>query len=238
MSSLPPSVPPSLPFVALCMPSRGLIHSRTLDATLAALARASGCMNMVGWFMSHDLPLPDAHETLAQTALAAGADFLWFVEEDVIPPADALARLIQRQQQSGAGVVLLDYPVGEYPRSSSTLRQPTPERTILYGGLGCTLIARAVLAALPRPWFDTSHEYALSRSPHHGGRYILTRTERACDYGGHDVAFCRAALAHGFTLAAVDDGGPMAAHARLRHLGHARVNHGVHDIEILDGMEA
>lgn len=219
-----------LPLVVTCTPSRGLIHSRTVAAVKAARGYARDMCRAGLWLFSHDAPIPDAHENLAASAFYSDADYVWFVEEDVIPGVAALAVLLDTQQRTGAGVVYMDYPVGEYPRSSSILRQPAQHGgAILYGGLGCTLISRAVFETLPRPWFDCSHEYALSRA--HDGRYILTRTERACTYGGHDVAFAQAALAHGFTLAAVER--VTAEHARLRHLGIPRSNHGAHDIEVL-----
>lgn len=227
---------PTRPSVIILTPSRGLIHSRTVQAVLAAerYAVAADTADVHGWLITHDLPIPACHETVAERGLATGADYLWFVEEDVVPPVDALVRLVRRQQETGAGVVFLDYPVGEHPTRHAILRQPD-DGTLLSGGLGCTLITRAVLDALPRPWFDTRHEYRLVRDAA-TGRYRLVETDAPCTYGGLDVAFCRAALAHGMTLAAVD--GLLAGHARLRALGAAQTNHGTHEIDVLTGIEA
>ncbi len=220
-----------LPTVAICLPSRGLLHSRTLEAVLAALETATSRIQCVGWFMTHDLPIPDCHETTAEQALAAGAEYVWFVEEDMIPPPDALIRLLATQRQTGAGIVYMDYPVGEHPTQSAILRQPNGALAV--GGLGCTLITRAVFEALPRPWFDCSHEYALSRAS--DGRSILTRTARACGYGGHDVALAQAALSHGFTIDAVPD--MIAGHARLRSWGAQHTNAGAHVVDVLTDIE-
>ncbi len=227
--------------VVTLTPSRGLIHSRTVAGVLAALAFPGDAVDHRGWLLTHDLPIPDAHEILAEQGLATSADYLWFVEEDVVPEPETLLRLINRQRQTGAGVIYQDYPVGEYPRSSSVLRQPhngphngAQPGAILYGGLGCTLITRRVLETLPRPWFDTAHEYALSRSQH-DGRFVLTRTDRACVYGGHDVAFACAALAHGFTVADVPE--QTVGHAKLRTWGKPRANQGAHGVDVLRDIE-
>lgn len=229
-------VPPALHSVAILTPSRGLIHSRTVEAVLAAQAFTRDLVEYRGWHITHDLPIPDAHEHLAADGLATGADYLWFVEEDVVPPVDALLCLLNRQLQTGAGIVFLDYPVGEQPTRSAILRQPDGSNSILYGGLGCTLIHRSVLEALPRPWFETAHEYRLTRDAA-TGRYTLTETDVPCAYGGLDVTFCRRALAQGFTLAAVASPN-RAGHARLRALGTPQDNHGTHTIDVLTGIEA
>lgn len=229
---------PTRPSVIILTPSRGLIHSRTVAAVLAAERYAvyADVADVHGWLITHDLPIPSSHEHLAVRGMARGADFLWFVEEDMVPPVSALAVLLCRQQQTGAGVVFLDYPVGEQPTRSAILRQPDGSNSILYGGLGCTLIHRSVLEALPRPWFETAHEYRLTRDAA-TGRYTLTETDVPATYGGLDVAFCRKALAQGFTLAAVESPN-RAGHARLRTLGTRQDNHGTHTIDVLTGIEA
>ena len=231
-----------MPSVAVCTPSRGLVHSRTVEAVLAALdvAKAQANVTLRGWFFSHDLPIPDSHETVAARALdATDADYLWFVEEDVLPPPDALCALLATAQMWAAGVVLLDYPVGEHPTRSTIVRQPAVNGghtgDILYGGLGCTLISRVALTErIPRPWFSTAHEIRQVRDT--VGRWHLLETEGPYTYGGLDVAFCCKAARHGVRIAAVDT--LVAGHARLRALGTAHTNDGCHTIEVLSEIEA
>lgn len=220
--------------VVTLTPSRGLIHSRTVEAVLAAQAQAyaSETARSVGWLVTHDLPIPECHERLAERGLATGANYLWFVEEDMAPPPDALMRLITWQRETGAGVVLMDYPVGEHPTRHAILRQP--DGAVVYGGLGCALITRTALERIPRPWFRTAHEYALRRD--RNGFYTLSETERPYTYGGLDVAFCAHARAQGVLLTFVE--GQRAGHARLRALGKPQDNHGVHSIDVLTDVEA
>ncbi len=227
----------SLPFVALCMPSRGLIHSRTVDATLAALARASGHMDMVGWFMTHDLPIPDCHETLAQQALAAGAEFVWFVEEDMIPPPDALVRLLDIQRQTGAGIVTIDYPISEQPTQSTVMRKAS-DGSVFWCGLGCTLITRDVFTRLDRPWFRSKHPGVFIR---HGAQDDWhwqdnpPHAPNVFEYGGQDIWLCYQALLAGFTIEAVPD--VVAGHARLRSWGAKHTNDGAHVVDVLREIE-
>lgn len=203
------------------------MHSRTVETVLDALREATGSVTCAGWLLTHDLPIPDCHETLAERGLATGADLLWYVEEDMLPPPDALTRLMQRQRETGAGIVLMDYPVGEHPTHSTITRQPNG--TILYGGLGCTLITREALERIPRPWFDTSRLWLYQRGE------LTAMDDTPYRYGGQDVNFHIKAAQHGVTIAAVT--GSTAGHARLRAYGEAGSNHGAHHIDILSTIE-
>lgn len=228
-----------LPFVALCLPSRGLIHSRTIDAVLAALAYAAPHADMVGWFMTHDLPIPDCHETLAERAMAAGAEYVWFVEEDMIPPPDALTRLLDRQRETGAGIVTLDYPLGEHPTHSALMRHEADGGSIWWCGLGCTLITRDVFTRLARPWFRSEHPGAFVRSGERGPwRWQDTPPGAAPhthEYGGQDIWLCYQATRSGFTIETIP--GLTAGHARLRSWGAQHTNHGAHTVDILRDIE-
>lgn len=210
------------PRVAVCTPSRGLIHSRTVDATLASLTAAQARCEALGWLISHDLPIPDCHETLAARGMATGAEYLWFVEEDMLPPTEALVALLDMAQSTAAGIVTLDYPVGE-PSQSVIARHP--DGSVWWAGLGCTLIARATFERLQRPWFDISRQYVFTQPG------VLTADEtQPYRYGGQDVSFYLAARAAGIRIAVVS--GLTAGHARLRALGRAGDNHGAHLIDV------
>jgi hypothetical protein len=181
------------------------------------------------WLVTHDLPIPDCHETLAARGLATGADALWFVEEDVLPPHNALALLLARQREAGAGIVTLDYPVGEPPHTQSCVTH-TRTGAVWWGGLGCTLITRAALAVMPRPWFRTDRTY-LRRGD------ALTPSDAPARYGGHDVTFYLAARAAGIGVEEVTPGVATAGHARLCALGASQTNDGAHTIEVLRAIE-
>ena len=225
------------PTVAVCLPSRGLIHSRTLEATLVALENALRCqpLQCAGWFLTHALPIPACHEKVAERALHAGAEYLWFVEEDMIPPPDALTALLSTQRQTGAGIVTIDYPIGEQPTQSAIMRKQS-DHTIWWCGLGCTLITRTVFETLPRPWFLSEHPGVFIRNGERGPwRYEATAQPNVYAYGGQDVWLCYQATQAGFTIAQVP--GMVAGHARLRSWGAQHTNDGAHRVDVLREIE-
>src|SRR5512147_206250 len=93
---------------AVVTPSRGLVQSRTIEAVMTNIEDARRIC--LGWFLSHDKPIPDCDEAVAEAGLATGADFLWFIEEDVIPPVGALAASFMLMDRFDVAAV--DYPVG------------------------------------------------------------------------------------------------------------------------------
>lgn len=223
--------------VAICLPSRGLIHSRTLEAVLTALdvAQAQERIQIVGWFLTHDLPIPDCHETTAERALAAGAEYVWFVEEDMVPPPDALTALLDTREATGAGIVTIDYPVGENPTQSAVMHRS--DGSIFWCGLGCTLIHRDVFAVVIRPWFRASHPGVFIR---YGERQAWHWEDtpfapNVFTYGGQDIWLCYQALLASFTIAEVP--AMRAGHARLRSWGAQHTNDGAHVVDVLREIE-
>ena len=207
-------------------PSRGLVHSRTVEAVMSNIANASG-HEFRGWTLTHDLPIPDCHETATAQALATGADALWFVEEDNIPPPDTLARSFAALATDP--IAALDYPVGESPSWACIARDATGH--IYWCGLGATLIHRRVFEAIERPWFRAM-TYAIQPGP--DGRKQLVDPGIPSEYGGQDIYFFRRALAAGFMIGQVPG---VAGHARLRALGKAQTNQGAHTIEVLHEIQ-
>lgn len=207
---------------AVVTPSRGLIHSRTVAAVLANVDQATGAGHESrGWALTHDLPIPAAHERVAECGLATGADVLWFVEEDIVPPSAALLHLLARPEP----IAIVDYPVGDAPTQNCAYHfggQP------LWFGLGCTRIDRAVFAALPRPWFRTDRTFTMT---HRAAAMELTEVVAEVPYGGQDIYFARQAIEAGF---AVGETGLLAGHARLRALGQPGVNAGIHEVDVLE----
>jgi len=196
---------------AVLTPSRGLVHSRTIEAVQANVARALAAGHtFAGWVLTHDLPIPDCHERVTELGLATGADALWFVEEDMIPPTGALVDSIA--QLAAGGIAAMDYPQGcDHPYVNSVPHTDTPD----WCGTGCALIARRVFEALERPWFVVDDQW----TPY---------------YGGQETQFFRRAGAAGFRTARVPG---VAGHALLRSWGRFMAQDGRHDIEIRDTIE-
>ena len=188
--------------IAVCTPSRGLVGSRTIEAVLANLAGHES----VGWFLSHDKPIPECAEDVVERALAAGADAVWSIEEDVVPPAGALDASLALLA-AGSAIAAVDYPVVQGLGCLSR----DAKGDILWVGLGCTLISRAAFEAVRRPWFRSVDGRA---------------------YGGHDIYFCREVMRAGLRIEQVP--GMVAKHVRLIALGKSGTNMGCHEMTVLD----
>lgn len=226
--------------VVVCTPSRGLVHSRTVAAVGAALAAAEqrGVAQRApgpdgGWILSHDLPLPDAFTQVAALGLATGAAWLWFVEEDMVPPTLALVDLLRYAAADDLAICALDYPLPTAPVRNCAHHDP--DGTVRWVGFGCTLIARAVFEALPAPWFRTDVSFIVERQG--AGPTHLRETPVPPPYGGHDIYFCEAARQAGLRIGEVPPSLTVAGHLRLRSLGAAGSNQGAHQIAAVPPVE-
>lgn len=174
-----------------------------------------------GWALTHDLPIPDCHETVAERGLATGADALWFVEEDNIPPPNALRESFALLGEYD--VVAVDYPVAD----AWACVNHDERGEIRWSGLGSTLIRREVFEALPRPWFASDWVYILR-----SGKWLkhLDGTPPDRRYGLQDIHFSMQVVAAGFRIGEVP--GLTGSHARLLELGTPGSNYGAHRIEL------
>jgi len=208
---------------AVVTPSRGLVHSRTIEAVMGNIAAAG--QEFRGWFLSHDLPIPDCDERTAELGLATGADAIWFVEEDVIPPTGALAASF-RLLAEGFDMVAVDYPVGAAADGWGCLvRDPIGE--ILWCGLGATLITRKAFERVPRPWFTTDYTFVKQ-----GTEWVLIPNNQLPErrYGGQDIAFCMNFRHEGLRIGQV--AGMVAGHAKVDAMGAPGTNIGWHTVSI------
>lgn len=208
-------------------PSRGLVHSRTVEAVLANVAAVPGFM---GWLFTNDLPIPTAHETLMERGLATGADHLWFVEEDVIPPPDALAKSLALLDE-GYGVAAVDYPVGN-PSDEWGCAVRDAKGEVAWCGTGATLVPAALARELPRPWFSTEYEW-ISRNGMFGPWEKRKRAKtNAQSYGHQDIYFSMLVRESGSRIGLVP--GMLAHHAYVVRTGSPGTNEGTHLIGIRD----
>jgi hypothetical protein len=205
---------------AVVTPSRGLVHSRTVEAVMANTALASG-HEFRGWALTHDLGIPECHETVTEMGLATGADALWFVEEDNIPPPNALLASFALLDEYP--VVAVDYPVGD----AWACINHDERGEIRWTGLGSTLIRREVFETIPRPWFSSDWVYVMRH-----GQWLPTpdETPPASRYGLQDIHFAMQVVAAGFRIGQVPD--LYGGHAKLLSLGAPASNQGAHRIDV------
>lgn len=204
--------------IAVCLPSRGLIHSRTIES-IQCMDVPSGVTLMQPWHISHDLPIPDAHNYVATQGMAAGADALMFVEEDNILHPQSLAEML-KLLEAGYDWAFVDYPL--------LPDRPAPcyyvhHGEVIFTGMGSTLIHRRVFAGLPYPWFSSNARITITPEK-------VQFAYAPNPYGGQDVYLAHEARKIGYRIGVVQ--GIVGKHAKLKQPGKLSNNHGVHEIEI------
>jgi len=208
--------------VVAATPSRGLIHSRTVEAVL----RESWSIgdDWVGWLFTHDLPIPDCFNELVERALATCASAIWLVEEDMQPGPGTLVKMVDALY-TPADIAVVDYPVG-LPKNISGKTYPTVTRDgagrVTWCGTGCILIQRHVFDSVPRPWFTLQNRLVKPG--------VVTWQGGEPSKYGSDIAFTFACHQLGFKFAVVD---AQVNHLRVVERGQSGKNCGFHIIEPL-----
>lgn len=165
------------------------------------------------------MPFDHARNACAQQCLALGAEWMFFLDSDVVPPRDALLRLISRRLPFVAGVYHrrsppAGVPVMQKPAGQWVLHYP-PNTLIEVDvvGSGCMLIHRSVLESMPpqdpargKTYFDWKVDMAHTLPPGEGM--------------SEDFTFCAAIRKHLGVKIMVDTG------VQCKHLGFAEAGYG------------
>jgi cellulose synthase/poly-beta-1,6-N-acetylglucosamine synthase-like glycosyltransferase len=139
----------------------------------------------------------DAARNLVVESMPREADYLFFLDSDTIPPANALTRLLSHNLPIVGGLyfrktppfdpLLLRHaggimyePIYDFPANGLVEVDAT--------GLGCMLVKREVLDSLGKPWFkfdgDLSEDYYFCRKAKEAGYKIMVDTGVQCDHLG------------------------------------------------------
>ena len=160
-------------------------------------------------YISSNLPIPKAQNYLVEEALKnKEIDYLWFIEEDVIPPDGALDTFLRLNND----IAFIDYGVNGW--SCCAKNKETKE--ILWAGLGCTFIKRHIFEKLEKPWFRIDKSLRLN-----DWQWIDTPMK----YGGHDIWFYTKAREKGFSIVQAPG---ECNHLCLVALGEKEKNNGLH----------
>ena len=203
--------------IGVVLPTRGLVFTRVEEA-LEDIRKD----HEIRIYRSHDLPIPEGHNKLAEQALLDGCDYIWFVEEDTVPPARSLEKLLA----VNADIACIDYGVSGW----SCVTKDT-QGEILWCGLGCTLVKREVLEVLKRPYFRV--DKALRLNDWTWTDLPVGYLEKR-NYGGLDIWFCWQSREAGFKIVQVEG---ECEHLQLDALGIRGTNNGLHQISVRASIE-
>lgn len=142
-----------------------------LHTDVTSIAWAFGLRNLQlpgGFLPIAGMPYDHARNVGCQQVLDHGADWIFYLDSDVIPPRDAVLRLMSRRQPIISGVYARRSPPVSLPvmmRNGQWVTDYTPNSIIEVDvvGAGCLLIHRSVLERFRenplgrdrgKPWFD------------------------------------------------------------------------------------
>lgn len=200
--------------VAVILPSRGLIFSRTAEEILN---NVKGIPHR--FYFAHGLPLPDCFEAPLTKALKdTDITHVWFVEDDMVLPPDTLKKMLEADKP----VVTVNYPTTD--RGDAAVL--TIKGETLYGGTGCTLVKRKAFDILHPPYFRTDIVW----TPKNKGDHIkfTARRKTGGGYGLHDVNFFMNLYQRGIPVHVMDF---TLGQRKLIALGKQGSNNGAHKIK-------
>ena len=205
--------------IAVCIPTRGIVFTEVMQAVVD---------NCVGrdWrlFTSTDEGLPDSVNGCVERALASGAEWVWIVEEDTVPPRGVLDEMLAER----ADYVACDYDVW-HGHTCACFDLSTDPPALSSTGLGCTLIEASVFARVPRPWFTCDKNM---QPVERGGLTYFTAIPGTVGHrGGHDLSFGERLRAAGIEMKLLRD--RECRHLRVANWNAASDNHACHTITAL-----
>ena len=143
--------------ISIILPSRGLIFAEVEEGIEDMRSQHS-----IKVYRCHEKPIPEAQNYLVDKALLAvpSPDFLMFVEEDTVPPQNALEKLLAPMRDKDVGITCIDYAMHN---NFSTITKKTDTGEILFCGLGMTLVKTEVFQKIQWPYFRADKAYSINQ---------------------------------------------------------------------------
>lgn len=210
----PPNSPSKL---AVVVPSRGLMFSKTLEELLREL---KGFDYKIFW--SHGKSLPQCFNDPTEEILKDPEIFaVLYCEDDMILPKGILRAMFAKNWP----VVALDYP---FKADGDSTMLHDPAGNAIYSGTGFILIAKQILEVLPKPIFrtDTAWDTMIKANTLVFWPRKLTKVA----YGLHDVNLGIMLFSNDIPIMPMEI---TAGQRKLVKLGERNTNKGAHEIKEL-----
>ena|ERR1035437_2639242 len=175
--------------IVIAIPSRGLMHSRTMNDILNNLEGYNGDVQFV---FSHGRPQPEAQNYITDEALALKPSHILYIDDDMqIPPG-----VLMESLKKNADVVVAHYPCTHHGSDALHIRDNVFESA----GLGWMLIKAHIFDKLTKPYFRTDVQYVWN------GQELAEEPVREGQdrHGGQDVYFSQQLVKAAITPAVID----------------------------------
>lgn len=189
--------------IAICLPSRGLVHSRTIEAILKYAPKHQ-------LYLTHDKPIPDCFNDLTQRALKDGHTLIWFIEEDIVINPDTYKKMAKYLDDYD--VVTHNYGIN---KDNDVIQEKDGRVTF---GTGCTIIKASVLKDYT--WVAQYHYEAKTFR-----RIEVPEKARSRMYGMHDIEFNHYCHENNIPVKTIME---KVGHLKVREMGQQGRNDGYH----------
>ena len=200
--------------IAVILPSRGLIHSRTMESVTANLAPFKA-----KYFYSHNLPIPECFNFPVNEALNYETQYVMLVEEDMLFPPNTVSRMVNMDEP----VVSVEYADR---RTGKNLMWRDNKGEVVLTGIGCMLLKREVFEKMEAPYF---RQVMIEKM---GDGTLRERSDikiRESDYGTQDVYFCVKLREAGYKINLLPNAN--IGHLQVEEYGEDIKNSGQHKIK-------
>jgi hypothetical protein len=199
--------------IAVILPSRGLVFSKTVEELLREL---SPYKHKIFW--SHGRPIPDCFEIPTQEILKDKSfTHLLTVEEDMIIPEGAIGNLLAADTHA----VAYDYPVLTVPSGCALYDTDT---TAFYTGCGLLLVKIDIVRRMVFPIWRTDIAWNMKHKQSH---IEFTIAKNVAQYGQQDIAFGLRLYLNNLPIQVMPD---TTGQRKLVQNGKANSNQGTHTI--------
>ena len=192
--------------VLVGIPTRGLVPMQwALGLRSIVLPAKSTILPVAG------LPFDHARNALVKEMIKGGYDWIFFLDDDVLPPVDVFEKLRSHGRAAVSGlyyrrtiplIPLALYDTNPYPSPLGAYKAGALVEVDLVGA-GCLLLHRKLFETIPQPWFEwrrdrddlperdrVSEDFAFCRKLREYGIKVLLDTSVECahlGYGSVDV---------------------------------------------------